>query len=106
MCPLIAPDGSPWTGQYAAPCPGQDDTNNGGCPGWSITCAVGVVQGLVEESAEVGGRPPMPTFGPNKPRRFAVLCSKRTSHPLPFAAAIPDGQSRHLRPVERVSGAN
>src|SRR5262245_23047 len=69
MCPLVAPDGSPWTGEYAAPCPGHDDLDNGGCPWWGMACASGGIQGLVDDAARLGGRPALPVAGPNKPRR-------------------------------------
>lgn len=67
MCPLIAKDGSPWTGEYAGPCPGHDDLDTGGCPWWSMACATGGIQGLVEEAAECEGRTVV--LGPNRPRR-------------------------------------
>lgn len=67
MCPLIAPNGSPWTGEYAAPCPGHDDLGKGGCPWWGMGCAGGGMQGQVEEAAAAEGRALV--VGPNKPRR-------------------------------------
>lgn len=67
MCPLIAKDGSPWTGQYAAPCPGHDDLSKDGCPWWSMACSTGGIQHQVEEAAMRGGRALV--VGPNKPRR-------------------------------------
>ncbi len=68
MCPLIAPNGSPWTGEYGGACPGNDDD----CPWWSGACATGGIQVLVEEAAELGGRSSMPIFGPNQPRRNVI----------------------------------
>jgi hypothetical protein len=68
MCPLIAPNGSPWTGRTATLCPGHDDIDAGGCPWWSMACATGAIQGQVEEAAS-GGRPVI--IGPNQPRRDA-----------------------------------
>lgn len=67
MCPLIAPNGSPWAGQYGAPCPGHDDMETGGCPWWSMACATGGIQGQVEEAAATGGHAFV--VGPNQPRR-------------------------------------
>lgn len=68
MCPLIAPNGSPWTGEYAGACPGHDDHRKGGCPWWWMACSCGGIQHLVEEAAAAGGR--MHVVGPNKPRRL------------------------------------
>lgn len=68
MCPLIAKDGSPWTGEYAATCPGHDDMSTDGCPWWSMTCSTGGIQGQVEEAAANGGRHAV--AGPNKVRRL------------------------------------
>ena len=67
MCPLIAKDGSPWTGTYGSPCPEQDDIDNGGCPWWSMACGTGGIQMQVEEAAACNGRAGV--AGPNKPRR-------------------------------------
>jgi hypothetical protein len=69
MCPLVAKDGSPWTGVYAAPCPGHDDLDAGGCPWWTMACSTGGVQAQVEEAAADGGA--MFVVGPNQPRRLA-----------------------------------
>lgn len=69
MCPLIAKDGSPWTGEYDAPCPGHDEEEKGGCAWWSMACSTGGIQRQVEEAASQGGR--MVVFGPNVPRRLA-----------------------------------
>lgn len=67
MCPLIAKDGSPWTGEYAAPCPGHDDIDKAGCGWWSTACATGEIQMQVEEAAHRDGRSIV--LGPNQPRR-------------------------------------
>lgn len=67
MCPLIAKDGSPWTGTKVSPCPEQDDIDNGGCPWWSMACSTGGIQSQVEEAAAHNGR--MIVAGTNKPRR-------------------------------------
>ena len=69
MCPLIAKDGSPWTGQYAARCLGHDDLKTEGCPWWSMACSCGGIQHLVEEADAKGGQAFV--VGPNQPRRLA-----------------------------------
>lgn len=71
MCPLIAKDDSPWTGEYGGICPGHDDIETDGCPWWSMACSTGGIQQLVEEAAECGGRG-MVVLGPNKQRRFQI----------------------------------
>ena len=68
MCPLIAKDGSPWTGQFAAPCPGHDDMDTGGCSWWSMACSTGGIQELVEDAAAHDGRAAL-VIGPNRPKR-------------------------------------
>lgn len=65
MCPLIAPNGSPWTGTYNGICHGNDVA----CEFWSYTCNTGGMQLLVEEAAANGGRSAVMQLGPNKPRR-------------------------------------
>lgn len=70
MCPLIAKDGSPWTGEYGAPCPEQGDIDDGGCPWWSMACSTGGVQSQVEEAAQHNGLALV--VGPNQPRRGAA----------------------------------
>src|SRR5258706_9134080 len=67
MCPLIAKDGSPWTGEYDDPCPGHDNEETGGCAWWSMACSTGGIQNQVEEAAAHHGR--MVVIGPNKPKR-------------------------------------
>ena len=85
MCPLIAPNGSPWTGEYGGPCPGHDDLDkpapDQGCPWWSMACSCGGIQNLVEEAAENDGRSSMPILGPNQPRRHVVGPSKEYECP-------------------------
>ena len=67
MCPLIAPDGSPWTGTKNAPCPGHDDLDTGGCPWWTMACSTGGIQDQVEEASGQAGR--VLVVGPNRPKR-------------------------------------
>lgn len=85
MCPLIAPDGSPWTGKYAVPCPGYGITHQhggcGGCAWWDMACGVGGIQKLVEEAASCGGKRLTPMHGPNKPRRETIGTSKEYDCP-------------------------
>jgi hypothetical protein len=69
MCPLIAKEGSPWTGDQGSPCP-EDEAL---CAWWTIACSTGGVQSLVESAA--AGRP-APVMGPNKPKTYAVRKSK------------------------------
>jgi hypothetical protein len=67
MCPLIAKDGSPWTGKFASPCPGHDDLDAGGCPWWSMSCNTGGIQDQVDEAFADQGRARI--VGPNQPHR-------------------------------------
>ncbi len=67
MCPLIAPNGSPWTGEKGGPCPGHDNLDAGGCPWWAMACSTGGIQAQVDEAAEHMGRATV--LGPNRPRR-------------------------------------
>lgn len=82
MCPLIAPNGSPWTGQYGTVCPGHDDLKTDGCPWWGMGCAGGGMQGMVEEAAEAEGRAHV--AGPNQPRRAGFAAPR--SYDCPKAA--------------------
>lgn len=68
MCPLIAPNGSPWTGTYGSLCPGHDDIDTNGCPWWSMACSSNGIQDEVEAAAADGGQAVV--IGPNKPRRL------------------------------------
>jgi len=68
MCPLFAKDGSPWTGVFAAPCPGHDELPSGGCPWWSVACSTGGIQSLVEGAAVNDGMVGA-VAGPTKPKR-------------------------------------
>lgn len=68
MCPLVAPNGSPWTGEYGGLCPGHDNIDTDGCPWWSMACSTGGIQEQVEEADASDGR--MLVVGPNRPRRL------------------------------------
>jgi hypothetical protein len=79
FCPLIAKEGSPWTGDKGSPCP-EDEAQ---CPWWSIACSTGGVQDLVDEAA--AGRP-LPVMGPNKPKRYTADPSKARFFNCPEAS--------------------
>lgn len=81
MCPLVAPDGSPWNGKFADPCPGHGDVHRGGCAWWELACATGGIQRLVEEAATCGGKRLTPMRGPNKPRRDTIGPSREYDCP-------------------------
>lgn len=66
MCPLIAPNGSPWTGEKDAPCPEHDDIDSGGCPWFSMACGTGGVHNQVDEALHEGD---VLQIGPNPARR-------------------------------------
>lgn len=55
MCPLIAPNGSPWTGEKDSPCPEHDDLDKGGCPWFSMACGTGGIHNQVDEAKIEGG---------------------------------------------------
>jgi hypothetical protein len=63
MCPLIAKDGSPWTGKESD-CP-EDQAK---C-GWWFICSTDGMRESVQAAA--GGRP-LPVIGPNRPRSYAA----------------------------------
>jgi hypothetical protein len=79
MCPLIAADGSPWTGDKAAPCP--EDANI--CSWWSAACSTGGIQAVVEAAAS--GRP-VPVVGPVKPKRYDADPSRARFFDCPKAS--------------------
>lgn len=73
MCPLIAPNGSPWTGEFDAVCPEQEpDFDKGtGCAWWGLGCqGCGGAAMAHEQAAEAASGAPMPVAGPNQPKRF------------------------------------
>lgn len=69
MCPLIAPKGSPWTGEKASPCPEDEKV----CAWWTMACSTGGVQAMVNNAAR---GLPLPVMGPNKPSRYTADLSK------------------------------
>lgn len=74
MCPLIAANGSPWTGEYDSECPGHEDLEADGCPWWGMGCAGGEMMHVVDEAEVKEGRSLI--IGPNKPRRQALMAPK------------------------------
>ena len=66
MCPLIAKDGSPWTGETNGPCPGHAGGDDG-CDWWDMACSCGGIQAEVEAAVQNGGIGFV--VGPNQPRR-------------------------------------
>ena len=66
MCPLIAPNGSPWTGSKNAKCPEHDDIDNMGCPWFSMTCSTGGIHSQVLDAEKNNGK--FFVVGPNQPR--------------------------------------
>lgn len=74
MCPLIAPNGSPWTGEKNSVCPEQDDLDSGGCAWLGMGgCNQGMLC-MVDEALNMGGRSFV--VGPNKPKRHGIGASK------------------------------
>ena len=69
MCPLFARDGSPWTGEKSAPCPGHDDLDNGGCPWWGMACSGGGPHSQIAEAKTYGG---VAVVGPVRPQRVGA----------------------------------
>lgn len=66
MCPLIAPNGSPWTGNKNSECPEHDDIDQGGCPWFTMACSVGGVHQQVIDAKKNKGHALV--VGPNKPK--------------------------------------
>lgn len=78
MCPLIAQDGSPWTGEKNGACPEHDDLNNKGCPFFSMACGTGGIHHQVDEAYKNEGRSFV--IGPNRPKD-GIRTSKEYSCP-------------------------
>lgn len=74
MCPLIAPNGSPWTGAVNVPCPGHARDAEGGCAWWFMACATGGIQDQVEQAIAAGGHAVV--AGPNQPRRDELSAAR------------------------------
>ncbi len=72
MCPLIAPNGSPWTGDKGAVCPEKYGFDRGtSCPHWDMCKDSGGLSGVDEALA---GHTLV--IGPNKPKRQNIGPSK------------------------------
>lgn len=72
MCPLIAPDGSPWTRQVNAPCERQEPDFDAktGCAWWNDRCGC-MGQNLAHQQAALAAdEQAMPVAGPRQPKRF------------------------------------
>lgn len=82
MCPLIAKDGSPWSGEKDAPCPEHDDLDTDGCPWWSMACGTGGIQAEVMQAKKSGAYPFV--VGPNQPRHD--IRDKSQSYDCPRAS--------------------
>lgn len=74
MCPLFAPNGSPWTGEYDAPCPGHDDLEKDGCAWWGMACKGGGMMSVVAEADDMDGRALV--VGPSQPKRQSRMAPK------------------------------
>lgn len=57
MCPLFAPNGSPWTGEKNGPCPNHDDLENNGCAFWNDDQCDGchAAKSQADEVVQIGG---------------------------------------------------
>jgi hypothetical protein len=79
MCPLIAPEGSPWSGQKNAACPGKAGLEAGCCPWWNMGCAEeGQMQSVID-AEKLGGK--VIVVGPVKPKRYDIGPSKQYDCP-------------------------
>lgn len=86
MCPLIAKDGSPWTGQYNSPCEGKgitfiEGTNDvdwaaGGCAWYFDGIGCAGCSGAHEQIADAANGKFAPTLGPVKPKRYETRESR------------------------------
>jgi len=79
MCPIIAPNGSPWTGTYDAECPGHDDDLETGCAWWGMACKGGGMMQNVEDANALDGASRV--AGPNKPKRQTRMAAKEYDCP-------------------------
>jgi len=80
MCPLIAPEGSPWTGQKNSPCEGaeavfKDDKYVSGCAWFNDGHCVGCA-GAHQQIGEAADGSFVAVLGPNKPKRQEARASR------------------------------
>lgn len=68
MCPLIAPNGSPWTGKKDSICSEHDDLDSGGCPWWMMACSTGGHHQEVDFMERYKSKAFV--IGPNQPKDF------------------------------------
>lgn len=72
MCPLVAPDGSPWTGEFDAVCPEAepDFDKKTGCAWWGMGCnGCGGYVSAHKQIGEAADEGKVLVAGPNKPKR-------------------------------------
>jgi len=90
MCPLIAPDGSPWTGEKNGVCPQKEpdrDANGNwlgsGCGFWHGFGGTGCdgCSAAHHQVAEAANGEALLVIGPNKPRRLNQTTSKEYDCP-------------------------
>jgi len=83
MCPLIAPDGSPWTGAKNAPCPGRGgiptEEEPDRCPWWDMGCGGNGQVSAVDMAERQNGRAFV--CGPVRPKRDGVGVPKEFDCP-------------------------
>lgn len=68
MCPLIAPNGSPWTREKNGKCPEHDKIDHGGCTWFTIACGVGGIHHEVDMAFKNQGLAFV--IGPNRPKKM------------------------------------
>lgn len=93
MCPLIAPKGSPWTGEYGAICPGHDNLDTDGCAWWGLACGGNGIQSEVEDAARRGGRGIV--FGPNQPKHTTIGVEKHYECPKASVCRWQERAEKH-----------
>lgn len=72
MCPLIAPNGSPWTGEKGSECPEKYGFEHGvSCPHWSQCKGDGGLIGVDDARSNS-----VLVVGPNGPKRLSATTSK------------------------------
>lgn len=71
MCPLIAPDGSPWTGHKNHPCP----KNHSACAWYDGGKCFGAAMAHEQIDSASHGHP-VPVAGPNQPKRTEARAAR------------------------------
>lgn len=67
MCPLLAKNGSEWTKEKGAPCPGKGGLTEGCCPWWDMGCGGNGMVHAVDEAEMAHGK--VLVISQNKPKR-------------------------------------